>query len=76
MNIFKKSVKKIKFLIIYLSILLRTWNVSYEHCRGSQNTHFIFKNFFLKRCHLRYNGKIFGQATDDSMAHAHCMLDT
>jgi hypothetical protein len=66
-------------LIIYHSVLLRMRNVSDKYCRGNQNTHFVFSNFFFfKLCHLlddveKYS--IAGQATDDNMAHAHCMLD-
>jgi hypothetical protein len=54
-------------------------NVSGKLCREKQNTHFMFNNFFLisrrlwdtveKYCRAE-------QATDDNMAHAHCMLDT
>jgi len=42
-------------------------------------THFVFSNFFFfKSCRLWDNvEKCYraGQATGDSMAHAHCMLD-
>ena len=56
-------------------------NVPDESCRENQNTHFVFSNFFFfenravyeimwqKYCRA-------GQATDDSMARVHCMLDT
>jgi ABC-type polar amino acid transport system ATPase subunit len=55
-------------------------NVSDKSRRENQNTHFVFSNFFFfenrvvhenveKYCRA-------GQAKDDNMAHAHCMLDT
>jgi len=44
------------------------------------NTHFVFSNFFfpkiirfMRPCGKKYRSA--GQATDDDMAHAHCMLD-
>jgi hypothetical protein len=35
------------FFIISRSVSLRTKNVSDKLCRGNQNTHFMFRNFFL-----------------------------
>jgi len=35
-------------LIISHSVLLRMRNVSDKTCRGNQNTHFDFSDFFLK----------------------------
>jgi hypothetical protein len=64
-------------MIISLSVILRTRNVSEKSCRENQKTHFMFNNFFLK-CHLWDNmGKYCGggESTDDNMAHAHCMMD-
>jgi len=54
-------------------------NVSDTNCTDNQNTHFVFNNFFVskivpfmrlveKYCRNR-------QATDDNLAHAHCMPD-
>jgi hypothetical protein len=62
------------FLIISRSFLLRMRNVADKSCRGSQNTRFVFSNFFfpLKSCILWDNvGKYCraGQATDENMAH-------
>ena len=34
-------------LIMYLRILLRMRNLSYESCTENQNTHFVFSIFFL-----------------------------
>jgi len=56
-------------------------NVSDKSCRGNQNTHFVFNNFFSFRrsCCLWSNVEKYGrseQDTDDNMALAHCMLDT
>jgi len=54
-------------------------NISDESCRENQNTNFIFNIFSpRKSCHLYDNVEKYctvGQATDDNMAHAHCMLD-
>jgi len=67
-------------LIISRSVLLRIWNtrISGKDRRGNQNTHSIFNNFsFRKSCRLWDNVEKYcraGQATDDNMAHAHCML--
>ena len=52
-------------------------NVLNKHCRGNQ--HMLSNNYFLKiMLFMRYVEKCCrtGQATDDNMAHAHCMLDT
>jgi len=54
-------------------------NVSDKICTENQNTHFVFSNFFPKIVpFMRKCGKYCraGQATDGSMAYAHCMLDT
>jgi hypothetical protein len=43
-------------------------------------THILYSiTFFIKSCRLWDNGEKYcwaGQATDDNMAHAHCVLDT
>jgi len=41
--------KKLKFLIISRSFLLRMENVSDKSCRENQNTHFVFSNFFFRK---------------------------
>ena len=51
-----------------------------QNCGENQNTHFVFSNFFFPRksCRLWDNVEKYcrsGQATDDTMAHAHCTLD-
>jgi hypothetical protein len=54
-------------------------NVSGKVCRENQNTHFMFKHFFFENFAVNDNVEKYctaGQATGDSMAHAHCMLDT
>ena len=67
------------FLIISRSFLLRTRNVSDESCGETRNTHFVFSNFlFRKSWRLWVNVEQCcrtAQATDDNMAHAHCVLD-
>jgi len=54
-------------------------NFSDRSCRENRKTHFISNTFlFRKSCRLWDNvGKYcrVGQATDDNMAHAHCILD-
>ena len=69
------------FLIISRSLLLRmknVWNKKLE--RSPKNTHFIFNDFFFRKsCRLWDNVEKYctaGQATDDNIAHALCMLDT
>ena len=68
------------FFIISRSFLLRMRNVSDKICRGNQNTHFALSNLFLSKIlpllDSVENYFIAGQATDDNMAHAHCVLDT
>jgi len=50
-------------LIIYLSVLLRMRNVSDKTCRESQNTYFMFSNFFFqKSCPLWDNVGKYGRA--------------
>jgi len=54
-------------------------NVSDKSCRENQNTHFMFNTPPLpeKSCRLLDNVEKYcraGQATDDNVAHAHCML--
>jgi hypothetical protein len=42
-------------------------------------THFMFNNVFYESravCEIMWKNYRAGQATDDNMAHAHCMLDT
>jgi hypothetical protein len=67
------------FMIICRSVLLRMRNLSDRSCRENPNTHFMFK-FFNRKSYLSLNnvGKYCRdrQATDDNMAHAHCMLGT
>jgi len=53
-------------------------NVSNKSCRENQNTHFVFNNFFSENRIFLDNVEKCSkaeQATDDNMAHAHCMLD-
>ena len=69
------------FLIIFRSFLLRPRYVSDKCCRENHNTHFVVSNSPTPRksSRLRYNVETYftnGQATDDNMAHAHCVLDT
>jgi len=65
-------------MIISRSLLLGMRNFSNKFCRENQITHFMLNNFFLKLCYLRDNVEkcsTGGQAKDDNMAHAYCMLD-
>jgi hypothetical protein len=64
---------------ISLSILRRMKNFSDRSCRESRDAHFMFNNFLAQIVpFMRYVEKCCraGQATDNNMAHAHCMLDT
>jgi len=60
-------------------ILLTMKKVADRSCRESQNTHFMFNNFFQNLCLWWDNMEKYcwaGQSTVDNMVHAHCMLDT
>jgi hypothetical protein len=66
------------FLITSCSVLLRMRNFSDKSCRENQNTHFVFNNFFWKSLHLWGNLEKYsraGQATDNNVAHAPCILE-
>ena len=66
-------------LIMSRSILLRMRNFLDKSCRENQNTHFMSSNFYQQSRRLWNNVENYGRAgqvTDNSMAHAHCMLDT
>jgi hypothetical protein len=70
--------RPINNFIITPSVLLGMRNVSDKICRENQIIHFMFNTFFLS-CRLwdiveKYGTA--GQATDENMAHAHCMLNT
>jgi hypothetical protein len=66
-------------MILSRRMLLRMRDVSDKICRKKSNTCFIFSNCFPhKSCRLWDNVEKYcraGQAADDNMAHAHCMLD-
>ena len=69
------------FLTICSLVLFSMKNISYKS-RENQNTQFIFSNFFScfeNRAVYKIMWKNIvesGQATDDNMAHVHCMLHT
>jgi hypothetical protein len=68
------------FLTIPRSVLLRMKYFSNKCCRDNQYTHFVlnFVFFFSKVMPFMSYVEIYcraEQATDDNMAHAHCMLD-
>ena len=70
--------RPVDIFIVSRSVLLKMRDVSDKSCREDQNTHFVFSIFF-KSCLLWHNVEKYcsdGWATDDNMAHAHCMLDT
>jgi len=72
--------RPIYIFIVSRSFLLRMRNVPHKVVKKIKTHHFAFNNFFKKRkCRLWENVVKYcraGQATDDNMAHAHCMLDT
>ena len=68
-------------LVSHLPQFLLEWEMFQTNViQENQNTHLIFNHFFpRKSCSLWDDAKKYctaGQATDDNMAHAHCMLDT
>jgi hypothetical protein len=65
-------------LISYLWILLRMRNNLDKCCRENQNTFYVQFFFFRKFCSLWNNVhkcRRVGQATNENMAHVHCMLE-
>jgi hypothetical protein len=67
------------FLILSRSLLLRMRNVSDKSCGENQNTYAIFIFFSRKSGCLWENVEKYStarQATDDSMAQAHYVMDT
>ena len=67
-------------ILSYLAHFFLEWEMfQTKSCRENQNIHFVFSNFFQESCRLWDNVEKYcraGQATDDNMVHAHCMLDT
>jgi hypothetical protein len=68
-------------LVLSGLILLTGRNVPDKNYKETQNTHFELNNvFFFENfavCEImwqKYGGE--GQATEDNIEHAHCMLDT
>jgi len=72
--------RPIYIFIIYRSVLLRMrGNVSHKSCREIQNTIYVQQLFFFNRARSWDNVEkhsTAGQARDNNIAHAHCMLDT
>ena len=62
------------FFIMSRSLLLRMRNVADRSCRINQNTHFELHRALCGIMWKKYLTA--GQATDDNMAHGHCMQDT
>ena len=67
-------------MIISRSVLPTMRIFSDKRCRGNNNTHFVFSNFFFFRkfCLLRDNVEIYcrlGQGTSHKMTHEHSILD-
>jgi len=58
--------------------LLKMRNVWNKSCKENKKNTYVQQIFFRKSCRLWCKKKHCraGQATDDSMAHAHCMLYT
>ena len=71
-----------QYFIISRSFLLRMKNDWNKRCRENQNTHFLlFYSVIVFRQLYRLWEKVekyckARQATDDNVAHAHCMLGT
>jgi hypothetical protein len=70
------------YICYHISLIsFRMRYVADKCCRGNENKHFMFNNFFFSRksCRLWDNVEKVcrtGKATDDNLAHAHCMMDT
>jgi hypothetical protein len=66
----------------YLARFLLKWKMLQTKVVEEMKTHFMFSNFFFSFenravCEIMWRNIVErGQATDDNMAHAHCMLDT
>jgi hypothetical protein len=70
-------------ILIISRSFLRMTDVSDKSCRENKNTHFVFNNVFFFEssvvCEIKWKKKKYcrtGQATDDNMTQADCMLDT
>jgi hypothetical protein len=66
------------FLITSRSVTLRMRNVSDKICRGNQNIHFVFINFFFENrpvYEIMWTNMIKRGRPDDDVANRHCMLD-
>jgi len=65
----------------YLVQLFLEWEMFQKNLQmKSKHTHFVFNNFYFRKSCLVWNNvekfRRAGHATDDNMAHGHCMLDT
>jgi hypothetical protein len=64
----------------YLAHFILEWKMFQTKVTEKIKTHFMLNNFFFcKSSGLSDNVDKYhraGQATDDNMAHAHCMVDT
>ena len=70
--------RPIYIFITSRSFLLTMRNISDKRCRENHNTHFVISNFFFRKSWRFWEDEQYctvGQATDDCMPHAHCMLD-
>jgi len=69
---------KFSFLVIYRLFLVRKRTASDKSCTVKQSTHFILNDFcFSKTMPFVVSVETYGragQATDESMALAHCVL--
>ena len=63
----------------YLAQFFSEWEIFRMKVAQKIKTHILFSIFFLRKSgHFYDNVEKYctvGQATDDNMAHAHCMLD-
>jgi hypothetical protein len=66
-------------LTLSRSVSLRTRIVSYKGCVENHSTHFTLSAFFFENHAVYENMEKYGgvgEATDDNIAHGHCVLDT
>jgi len=67
------------YIFYHILLFFLEWEMFWRKVVENIKTHFIFNNFFWKSCRFWDNVEKYyraGQATDDNMVCAHCMLDT
>jgi hypothetical protein len=71
--------KTIRHFLSYVAQFFLEWEIFQTKVLENIKTHFVFNNLFENRAvyeTMWKNTVERKQATEDNMAHAHCMLDT